>query len=101
MLKKFLFAISGLVIATGVAHAAPVDAKLAGLNCDGDYCILSFTVADKAQTAICADETYCEKWDDAGAIPQDVLSKTVKLTLIKMHLDDEDKDADVVSEIAL
>lgn len=33
------------------------------------------TAADKAQTAICADETYCEKWDDAGAIPQDVLSK--------------------------
>ena len=101
MLKKFLFAISGLVLASGIAHAAPVDAKLTALNCDGDYCQLSFTVADKAQTAICADETYCEKWDDAGAIPQDVLSKTVKLTLIKMHLEDENKDADVVSEIAL
>ncbi len=101
MLKNFLFAISGLVLATSVVHAAPVDAKLTGLDCDGDYCQLSFTVADKAQTAICADETYCEKWDDAGAIPQDVMSKTVKLTLIKMHLDDENKDADVVSEIAL
>lgn len=100
MLKNFLFAISGLVLATGVAYAAPVDAKLTGLNCDGDYCLLWFTVADKAQTAICADETYCEKWDDAGAIPQDVLSKTAKLTIIKQHLEDEGVDADVVSEIA-
>ena len=100
MLKNFLFAISALVFSTAVVHAAPVDAQLTGLDCDGDYCLLSFTAADKAQTAICADETYCEKWDDAGAIPQDVLSKTVKLTLIKMHLEDENKDADVVSEIA-
>ena len=100
MLKNFLFAISGLVLATSIVHAAPVDAKLTGLNCDGDYCILSFTANDKAQTAICADETYCEKWDDAGAIPANLLSKTAKLTIIKQHLEDENIDADVASEIA-
>ncbi len=100
MLNRILFITGGFLLATSTAIAAPVDAKLTSLNCDGDYCQLSFTVNNKAQTAICADETYCEQWDDAGAIPKDLLSKTAKLTIIKQHLEDEGIDADVVSEIA-
>lgn len=100
MLNRIFFTTAAFLLATGTAFAAPVDAKLTGIDCDGDYCQLSFTVNDKAQTAICADETYCEQWDDAGAIPKNLLSKTAKLTIIKQHLEEENIDADVVSEIA-
>ncbi|XID75120.1 hypothetical protein ACF3NA_00670 [Alkanindiges sp. WGS2144] len=102
MIKPTLLLLPGLLLAaSSMTFAAPVtvDATLTSLDCSGDYCQLSFMVNNKPQQAICADEVYCEQWDDADAIPTEFLSKTAKLKIEQVHLEDEGVDADVVSNI--
>ena len=99
MLTRFLFVASSLVLATSAAVAAPVEATLTGLDCSGDYCQLAFTANNKAQTAICADDTYCEEWSEQEAVPASVKAKTAKLTIESQHLEDLNANADVVTKI--
>ncbi|ONG38767.1 hypothetical protein BKE30_11410 [Alkanindiges hydrocarboniclasticus] len=99
MLKRFLLITSSLVVATSAAFAAPVEATLTGMDCSGDYCQLAFTVNNKAQTAICADDTYCEEWSEQETVPASVKAKPAKLTIESQHLEDQNAHADVVTKI--
>lgn len=99
MLTRFLFITSSLILATSAAVAAPVDATLTGLDCSGDYCQLAFTANNKAQTAICADDTYCEAWAEEEAVPANLKAKPAKLTIESQFLEDINANADVVSKI--
>lgn len=99
MLKRFLLITSGLILTTSAAVAAPVEASLTGMDCSGDYCQLAFTVNNKAQTAICADDTYCEAWSEHEAVPADLKAKPAKLTIESQHLEDINANADVVTKI--
>lgn len=101
MLKDFLIITSSLLLATSTAFAAPVEASLTGLDCSGDYCQLAFTVNNKPQQAICADETYCEAWSEQEAVPASLKAKPVKLTIESQYLEDIKANADVVTKIVL
>lgn len=100
MLFRVVAAVALPVIFQAVAIAAtPVKATLTGIDCGGDYCELAFVVDQKAQKAVCADETYCEQWADADAIPAALLAKPVSLTIERHPLEETGKEVDVVSHI--
>lgn len=103
MLKRFFFLTSSLILATSAAYAAtpvtPVKATLTGIDCGGDYCELAFVVDGQAQKAVCADETYCEQWADADAIPAALLAKPASLKIERHPLEENGKEVDVVSHI--
>jgi hypothetical protein len=99
MFTRLLFITSTIVLASSAAFAAPVEATLTGMDCSGDYCQLAFVIDNKAQQAICADDTYCEAWAEEEEVPASLKAKPAKLTIESQQLEDQDTNVNVITQI--